>query len=165
MRLGDVAGLRRSALNPETVYLTFRPQKSGGRTSIKIQLPPKTVKMLMALPVSNPEYFFWAGEGALATMSQGLYRVIVRLGEIAGIKKLHPHRFRDTFAVNLLAEGADVRTIQKLLGHSSVAVTEKHYLHHIDRHQDILDAATARLNYERPRTPVLLKPVARRRNA
>jgi site-specific recombinase XerD len=166
MRLGDVAGLRRSALNPETGLLTFRPQKSGGRTSIKIQLPPQVVKMLLALPVSNCEYFFWSGEGALASMSQGLYRVIARLGEIAGIKGLHPHQFRDSFAVNLLSEGADIRSVQLLLGHASVSTTERHYTHFVDRHQDILNAATARLRFfEQPQTPVLLKPPPRRRRA
>jgi integrase/recombinase XerD len=165
MRLGDVAALRRSALNPETGCLTFRPQKSGDRISIKIQLKPHVVKMLLALPVSNAEFFFWSGEGALSSMSQGLYRVIARLGEIAGIKKLHPHRFRDTFATALLSEGADIRSVQLLLGHASVSTTERHYTHFVDRHQDILNQAVARLHFGQARTPVLLKPVARRRKA
>jgi integrase len=161
LRISDVATLRRKSLNPATGHLTLRTVKTG--TTVKVQLPPETVKLLLALPAENPEYFFWAGESQLDNMCRVLRRVIRRLGEIAGMDDLHPHRFRDTFAVALLSEGTDIRQVQKLLGHSSVAVTEKHYAHFTDRQQDLLDAATARLHFGVPRTPVLLKPVARRR--
>jgi integrase len=163
LRISDAALLRRNALNPKTGHLTLRTLKTG--ISIKVQLSPETVKLLVALPSDNPEYFFWSGNCNRKTICDTLYRAIVRVGEIAAINGLHPHRFRDTFAVALLSEGTDIRTVQKLLGHSSVVMTERHYAHFVDRHQSLLDAATARLNFERPRTPVLLKPVARRRKA
>jgi integrase len=162
LRISDVAALRRSALNPATGHLTVKPLKSQGRTSIKVKLPEETVKLLLALPASNPQFFFWSGDGTLKSLCETLRNVIGRLGEIAGVKDLHPHRFRDTFAVAMLSEGGDVRHIQKLLGHSSIAVTERHYLHHLDKHQDLLDELTARLRFGHPRTPVLLKPVPRR---
>ena len=51
-------------------------------------------------------------------------------------KRVHPHGFRHTFAVELLQAGVDVATISKLLGHSSIAVTAR-YLDHLTNHQAV----------------------------
>ncbi|WP_425449838.1 tyrosine-type recombinase/integrase [Dethiothermospora halolimnae] len=51
--------------------------------------------------------------------------VIKNTGKRAGIKKnLHPHLLRHTRAQNLLAKGASLETIQRLLGHESIATTQ-----------------------------------------
>jgi len=44
----------------------------------------------------------------------------------AGLSDVHPHRFRDTFAVDMLARGASPYDVVKLLG-DTVATMEKHY--------------------------------------
>jgi integrase len=57
--------------------------------------------------------------------------MVRRLAEKAGVdKRVHPHGFRHTYAVELLRAGLDVVTISKLLGHSGVAVTVR-YLDHL----------------------------------
>jgi integrase len=48
------------------------------------------------------------------------------LGRRAGVAHVHPHRFRDTFAVDMLARGASPYDVAKLLG-DTVATIEKHY--------------------------------------
>jgi integrase len=56
-------------------------------------------------------------------------RVYVRvkaMGRRAGVAKAHPHRFRDTFAVDMLARGASPYDVAKLLG-DTVSTVEKHY--------------------------------------
>jgi integrase len=65
---------------------------------------------------------------------------------IAGIEG-HPHRFRDTFSVRLLEGRENLRTVQLLLGHTSIRTTEKHYAPWVQSVQRILDAATAKLDF------------------
>lgn len=46
-----------------------------------------------------------------------------KLGERAGVKKVHPHRFRRTFATNALRRGMTLQNLQKIMGHESVETT------------------------------------------
>lgn len=54
-----------------------------------------------------------------------LYKVVrARMGEVSTLKKHSPHVLRHTFATTMLNNGADIRTIQSLLGHASLAATQ-----------------------------------------
>ncbi len=55
-----------------------------------------------------------------------LYQRCKAMGHRAGIEDAHPHRFRDTFAVDMLARGATPYDVAKLLG-DEIATIEKHY--------------------------------------
>jgi integrase/recombinase XerD len=55
-----------------------------------------------------------------------LRQVIKGLGDKAGVKKCHPHRFRHTFAITYLRSGGDIFTLKSLLGHGSLDMVE-HY--------------------------------------
>jgi integrase len=55
-----------------------------------------------------------------------LYQRCKAMGRRAGIEDAHPHRFRDTFAVDMLARGATPYDVAKLLG-DEIATIEKHY--------------------------------------
>jgi len=50
--------------------------------------------------------------------------VRARMGEVSTLKKHSPHVLRHTFATAMLNNGADIRTIQSLLGHASLEATQ-----------------------------------------
>ena len=52
---------------------------------------------------------------------------MVALGRRAGAPNVHPHRFRDTFAVDLLLRGASPYDVAKMLG-DTIETVEKHYM-------------------------------------
>ena len=57
--------------------------------------------------------------------AQTLYNIVrARMGEVSTLKKHSPHVLRHTFATAMLNNGADIRTIQSLLGHASLAATQ-----------------------------------------
>ncbi|PWG63805.1 site-specific tyrosine recombinase XerD [Bifidobacterium callitrichidarum] len=56
---------------------------------------------------------------------QSIWEIVRQAGEKAGITRpLHPHTLRHSFATHLIQGGADVRTVQELLGHASVTTTQ-----------------------------------------
>ena len=55
-----------------------------------------------------------------------LYRRMLAVGSRASVSDAHPHRYRDSFAVDMLARGASPNDLAKLLG-DTVATIEKHY--------------------------------------
>lgn len=143
LRVSDVAALEWAAIDTTSGYLTLRTLKTGA--AVKVKLPAAVLSAIAELPRRGP-YLFASGEAAAATVRGNLRRTLSILGGKTGLH-VHPHRFRDTFACRLLENGADLRTVQHLLGHSSIRTTEKHYATFVSSHQKLLDSATASLNF------------------
>ena len=71
-------------------------------------------------------------------------RALRKIFRLAGIERGHPHRFRDTYAIELLLAGMSLEYVSVLLGHSSVRITERHYAPWIRARQEQLEAEIQR---------------------
>jgi integrase/recombinase XerD len=80
----------------------------------------------------RPELFLNAQGGALTR--SGAFLILRRLADKAGLEpgRVHPHLLRHSFATHLLEGGADLRSVQEMLGHADLATTEL-YTHVSDR--------------------------------
>ena len=56
-------------------------------------------------------------------------RTLSRMSKRAGINKVNPHSLRHTFATRSLEAGIDLKTVQEVMGHSSIKVTGDTYMH------------------------------------
>jgi integrase/recombinase XerD len=80
----------------------------------------------------RPELFLNAQGGALTRA--GAFLILRRVADKAGLEpgRVHPHLLRHSFATHLLEGGADLRSVQEMLGHANLATTEL-YTHVTDR--------------------------------
>ena len=79
----------------------------------------------------RPELFLNARGGGLTRA--GAFLILRRLAEVAGLEpqRIHPHLLRHSFATHLLEGGADLRSVQEMLGHVDIGTTQIYT--HIDK--------------------------------
>ena len=142
------------SLNEEDVSLSasFIRAQSKGKERI-IPLYPAAVKalshymkevrpQLLADPEETALFVNMNGE---RMSRQGFWKIVKHYQETAGISKdITPHTLRHSFAVHLLENGADLRSIQEMLGHADISSTQI-YTHVVKKHlKDVYQKAHPR---------------------
>jgi integrase/recombinase XerD len=104
------------------------------------------VRVRPALSVKGrPTPGLFLGQRGARISRQNAWLIIRAAAERAGLEvEISPHTFRHSFATHLLAGGADVRVVQELLGHSSVATTQIYTLVTADTLRDMYTTAHPR---------------------
>jgi integrase/recombinase XerD len=135
MRIGDAVkcGVDRINLNKLFLYT----QKTG--VPVHCVLPDFVIRELAAAPKSSEGYFFWTGKSKLHSAIGKWQRRLQTLFGLAEVQGAHAHRFRDTFAVELLLAGVPLERVSVLLGHQSVRITERHYSPWVRSRQEQLE--------------------------
>lgn len=129
LRISDVVGLKREVIDITGGRLITVTKKRNKRVSLVLH--PELVAALQihraCLTQAQKEsaYVFSKPDGTPLKRT-GLTATLLRLFARCGIKRGHPHRFRDTFAVNVLAQGASLYDVAKLLA-INVATAEAYY--------------------------------------
>ena len=78
---------------------------------------------LLVKPKTGGEVFL--GEHGRRLTTARLWQIVQEIAKLAGInKRIWPHLLRHSFATHLLGHGADLRAIQEMLGHASLATTQ-----------------------------------------
>lgn len=107
------------------------PLGAFAKKFIKIYI--QDVRVINKIGKEDRDTLFLNRNGKKLTRAM-IFTIVRLLSKTVGIeKKISPHTFRHSFATHLLENGADLRTIQALMGHESITTTEV-YMHLDTRH-------------------------------
>lgn len=130
LRLAELRGIRLEQLHPEAGFVTVigkgnkeRIVPAGQRAWVAIKRYLEAGRPKLARPTSPANVFLTSWGTAFSHTA--MWSRIVRHARRSGVMvKMTPHMLRHSFATHLLENGADLRVIQELLGHSSISTTQ-----------------------------------------
>jgi integrase/recombinase XerD len=139
LRVSELANLKMEQVKFDTniVRITGKGNKTrivpfGKPAREKLEFYLKQVRPLL-VKHENPAQVFLSKSGK-PLRRERVWSIIKYMAKKAGISKnIHPHTLRHSFASHLLARGADLRTIQEMLGHADISTTQLYT--HVDRRQ------------------------------
>lgn len=148
LRASEICGLEILDLDFDSKLLRTRGKGSKERVvpflgetarSVKIYLDTIRPRLKRDTGFKNGNKVFLSRSGRPLSR-QDMWRILRKRGREAGIApgRLYPHILRHSFATHLLARGMDMRTLQEMLGHSSIITTQIYS--HFDREmRDVYD--------------------------
>jgi integrase/recombinase XerD len=144
LRAGDAACLSRDKLRDDDSLFLYQ-KKVKGKTSSAVYglLPHDVAEELRNVPrnaYTHPSYFFWSGRSKRKSEVSNWIKIFRKILDKAtethpklfleadgNSRPAHLHMLRDMFAVEYLLAGMPLEEVSRLLGHSSVLITQKHY--------------------------------------
>lgn len=125
MRVTELLSLRRAALRADAAMLRIRG-KGGKPRLVPLSEPARQAAAALIAAAGRSEWLFPGADPRRSMTRQGFALVLKRVALEAGLDpaRVSPHVLRHSFASHLLAHGADLRSLQTLLGHADIATTE-----------------------------------------
>jgi integrase/recombinase XerC len=120
------------------------PLNAAAVDALRAYLKTRSRLLVRAAPGQDPRALFLNRRGGRLTprsVARHLDRYVLQL---ALARKVSPHALRHSFATHLLAGGADVRSIQELLGHASLSTTQRYTHVGLEHLQAVYDQAHPR---------------------
>jgi site-specific recombinase XerD len=140
MRREELVRLKISDI--DSARMVIHIQQGKGRKDRDVMLSPKLLEELRGYwrwAQPKPTTYLFPGKGPhtgceVPVNDRNVWTAVREAAERAGFgDRVHPHTLRHCFATHLLESGADLRTIQLLLGHADLKTTSR-YLHLSERH-------------------------------
>lgn len=124
MRASELVALPRASVRPDSPFLILRGKGDRERLVPISDRAQSAVARWRAHVPSDCRWLFPSRTGHLSRIR--LYQLVKELAAKAGIPpaRVSPHVLRHAFATHLLEGGADLRTLQTLLGHADIATTQ-----------------------------------------
>ena len=130
LRVSELVGLKISNVNLEAGYVRMVGKGSKERMVPMGSKALETLKEYLfegrprLAKNRSSTYLFLNSRGGPMTR-QGFWKIIKKYGRRAGIKnEITPHKLRHSFASHLLEGGADLRSVQVMLGHADISTTQ-----------------------------------------
>ena len=136
IRISDAVMFKRDSLKDGKLFL----RQTKTKHPVWVPLPKHVVDAIGACDEGD-EYFFYRGIGKPKSAITEWQQRLKLVYNMAGVEDGHSHRLRDTFSVDLLSKGVSLETVSRLLGHTSIKTTQKHYAPFVKASQDALEAA------------------------
>jgi site-specific recombinase XerD len=143
LRVSELVGLDRGHVNTKRREFTVRGKGQKDRPVFVSQEAADAIETYLKARTDNVPALFIRYGGAETADNSGdfkrltarsIQRLVSRYAKLAGITKhVSPHTMRHSFATDLLMNGADLRSVQSMLGHSNIATTQV-YTHVTDQH-------------------------------
>jgi len=143
LRVSELANLKKDSINLNKEEFTVRGKGSKLRVVFLSNQAKHWLKKYLDVRKDMSGYLFTNHDKASLKRSKNkddkgltprsVQRIVEKYAKIAGItKKITPHVLRHSFATDLLQNGADIRSVQAMLGHSSITTTQI-YTHITDK--------------------------------
>jgi len=128
IRAGELTRIKTADVDIHTGEIRIMPYRSGLKSRGRsVYLANASRSHVWRYTQRNPGNVYLFQSGSRPMNRDSLYKLLRRLGQRSGVKNVHPHRFRHTFAIQYLRNGGDIYTLQMLLGHASWKMV-RHYL-------------------------------------